>query len=141
MKKWIAMVASLVIASAVLNTHAGTPNSSSKSGAAVAFAKVNLYTGSLLAFGGKGTATATLSATDSNGWAEVTFTGKYPKDISADQVIITATCQTYNYGVANAYVSSVSSTQLVIGVYGWKSDTTSYQGDSVFFSVFIGQQP
>jgi hypothetical protein len=138
-QKFIAVITTFAVLTAVMPTRSAWAGSPAKSGVASAFAKVNIGAGGLLTFGGKGTTAAAVSSTDSNSYAEVTFTGKYPKDITSDKIVITATCESDNYGVANAYVSSVSATQLVIGVYGWKSDTLEYQGDRVFFSVFIGQ--
>ena len=139
MQKFAAIIVALALITATVSTPKALAGSPAKSGVASAFAKVNLAAGTLLTFGGKGTTSASVTDSDSVGFAEVTFTGKYPKDLNTDKIVITATCESDNYGVANAYAVSATSTQLVIGVYGWKSDSETYQGDRVFFSVFIGQ--
>jgi hypothetical protein len=144
MRKFLMTVVALAIV--VVMFRAGSvkaaavkPSAQSKSGAAVAYAKVDLLAGSLLSFGGKGTTSAVISDSSVSNWVDVTFTGKYPKDVTEDQVIINATCQSDDYGVANAQVISVSSSQLVIEVYGWVSDTEESNGEKVFFTVFLGQ--
>jgi hypothetical protein len=138
MQKFISMLTACAVLAMLTPTPRAVAADSAKSGAAVAFAKVDLSDGTLKTFGGKGTKTATIDYSDT-GYAEVRFDGKYSKTITADKVVINATCESSNYGVANAYVVSATSTQLVIGVYGWESDTLNYQGDRVFFSVFVGQ--
>ena len=139
MKKLVSTVTICAVVAMFAPSPLAIAGSPSKSGAAVAFAKVNLGTGNLVTFGGKGTKSASITDTDIGSYAEVTFTGKYPKDVTTDQIVINATCESDNYGVANAFAVSATSTQLVIGVYGWESDTQTYQGDRVFFTVFIGQ--
>jgi hypothetical protein len=138
MQKFISMLTACAVLAMLTPSPRAVAADSAQSGAAVAFAKVNLTDGTLRTFGGKGTKTATIDYSD-NGCAKVRFDGKYSKNITEDKVVINATCESANYGVANAYVVSATSTQLIIGVCAWKSDTLSYQGDRVFFSVFVGQ--
>ena len=115
-------------------------SSQSKGGAAVAYAKADIATQKILSFGGKGTTAATVSGGNSNAFINVTFTGKYPKGVTEDQVIINATAQSSDFGVANAVVVSASSSQLVVEVSGWVStNANSNVGETVFMSVFIGQ--
>lgn len=118
------------------------PNSASKSGAAVAFAKVRLDSGAILTFGGKGTKTAEMSDFLANGFVDIKFVGKYPKDLSSDQVILHATAQSstgVNFGVANAMVLNATPTELLIRVYGWKSDTLALGAMRLFLTAFIGE--
>lgn len=138
MQKLVATITACAVLAMLTPAPRAIAADSAKSGAAVAFAKVNLSDGTLKTFGGKGTKTATIDYSDT-GYAEVRFDGNYSKNITPEKVVINATCESDNYGVANAYVVSATSTQLVIGVYGWKSDTLTYQSDRIFFSVFVGR--
>jgi hypothetical protein len=113
--------------------------STSKSGVAIACAKVNIATASVLGFGGKCTTAAVASGGDSNAYTFVTFTGKYPKDISTNNVIINLTTKANNYGVANGYIWTANATQLVIEVDGWISDTLAAGNETVFLTVFVVQ--
>jgi len=118
------------------------PNSASKSGTAVAFAKVDLGAGTLLAFGGKGTKTAEIDDGLVFTYIDVRFTGKYPKNLVSNQVILNATAQSstgVGYGVANATVLTVSSTELLVRVFGWKSDNLNTGAMQLFLTVFIGE--
>jgi len=116
------------------------PPAPALSGVAVAFAKVDILNGNVLTFGGKGTAQSFIDSTDSNAAANVVFNGKYPKGLSGDQLVVIASCQNSpNFGVAGADVISVSSTQLIINVNVWKSDTLERFGDTVFFAVYVGR--
>ena len=144
MKRFVAMTAALVMVAAMVqvgSVKAGSAkgNTASKSGVAVAFAKLNIGTASVLTFGGKGTTSAVVSDGDSNSFVDVTFTGKYPKGITTTQVVINASAESSDYGVANAIATSANSTQLVIEVSGWVSDTKALNGETVFVSVFLGQ--
>jgi len=145
MRKLITTVIALVMVAAMF--HAGSvkaasakPSSQSKSGVAVAYAKADIGTKSILSFGGKGTTSAAVSGGDSNHYINVTFTGKYPKDINTDQVIVNATAMSKDYGVANAYAAAANQTQLVIVASGWISTNTVVGSqETVFLTVFIGQ--
>ena len=131
----------LVIAAVAILSAAAQPalaTDPSKSGVSVAFARVSTNDGTLKAFGGKGT-TSAMGTTGEAGGALVTFTGKYPKTIDANKVVVQATCLSGNYEAANAVVNSASSTQIDVLVYCWKSDTLLYTGDDAFVSVYIGR--
>lgn len=145
MRKVITVAAALVMVVAMWKSGTVTassgpkPSSASKSGAAVAFAKASISSQSVLSFGGKGTTAAVASGGDSNAFVDVKFTGKYPKDITTSQVIINATAESSDFGVANAFVVSASPTQLVIEVSGWVStNANSNTGETVFMSVYLG---
>lgn len=114
------------------------PSSVSKKGVAVAFAKADIAAATVLTFGGKGTEAASATG-DHFGYADISFTGHYPKNITADQVIVIATAQSADFGVANATVLSASPTELVIRVYGWSSASLAYSGEKVFVSVLLGR--
>jgi hypothetical protein len=142
MRKVITVAAALVMAVAMVRAASMStpkPSSASKSGAAVAYAKADILTQTVLSFGGKGTTAAAVSGGQSNSFIDVKFTGKYPKDVTVDQVIINATAQSSDFGVANATVVSASPSQLVVEVSGWVStNTDSNVGETVFMSVFLG---
>jgi ABC-type proline/glycine betaine transport system substrate-binding protein len=138
-KKLVSTITACAVAAMLTSSPRAVAADSAKSGAAVAFAKVDLSDGTLKTFGGKGTKSASITDNNSPYSVEVTFVGKYSKTITADKVVINATCESDDYGVANAYVSSVSPTNISITVYGWVSDTREYNGERVFFSVFVGQ--
>src|SRR5215475_4579614 len=80
-----------------------------KNGKAVIYAKVDTNDGTVLSFGGAKTTGATGSPIGSN-TVDVTFTGKYPMDITPDQVIVQATCEFGNFCVANATVLAATPT-------------------------------
>ena len=134
----VGLMAATMIQASVGGTVSAKPSSVSKKGVAVAFAKVNIATAEILTFGGKGTEDATATG-DHAGYADIKFTGHYPKNITGDQVIVIATCQSNDWGVANAMVMSESPTELLIRVYGWSSSTLAYNGETVFVSVMLGR--
>ncbi|HUJ09987.1 MAG TPA: hypothetical protein VL171_08170 [Verrucomicrobiae bacterium] len=117
------------------------PVPQAKSGVAVAFANVDILDGSISSFGGKGTKSAFVSNTDSNSYAEVTFTGHYPHLTTPGSVVVNATCQSTSLGVASANVNSVSPTQLVITVYGWISNTGTPDNETISVTAFLGNFP
>jgi hypothetical protein len=142
MRKVITVAAALVMVVAMVRAASMStpkPSSASKSGAAVAYAKADIASQTILSFGGKGTLAAAVSGGSSNAFIDVKFTGKYPKDITVDQVIVNATAQSSDFGVANAIVQSASPSQLVVEVSGWVStNTDSTAGETVFMSVYLG---
>lgn len=117
------------------------PNSYSKNGAPAAFAKVDLSTLTMLSFGGRGTKTCTVTGGVADYNATIQFTGKYPGLTNPDQVIISATCQSGSFGVANGTVISAGPTGIVVEVYGWVSDSKADAATPVFVTLFIGQLP
>lgn len=131
----LALVLTPWIASAV-------PNSASRSGAAVAMAKVDIGAGTLLAFGGKGTKTSEINDSLLNTYVDIRFTGKYPKGLNPNQITLNVTAQSstgVGYGVANAEVLNASSTELLIRVWGWKSSDLNVGGMQLFVTAFIGE--
>ena len=143
MRKLITTVAALVMVAAMLQAGSVKASgasiiSASKTGVAVAYAKASIGAGSVLSFGGKGT-TSAVAGGGNIGFTYVTFTGKYPSGLTANQVILNATAQSWDYGVANAEVISVNSTQLVVSVSGWISDTKVYTGETAFLTVYLGR--
>ena len=115
------------------------PSAQSKSGDAVAYARARIGTGSLATFGGKGTISAFITGADQTGFVEVTFYGKYPKDLTVDQVTTVAMASRGNFGVANADVVVANSTQLVVDATCWRSDTGAALTNNVFFAVYLGR--
>src|SRR5262245_57607534 len=77
-----------------------------KNGKAVAYAKVNLNDASVRSFGGK--TSAAVGTLNSPGDVNVVFTGKFPKGITIDQVIVQATCEYGGFCVANGQVDAAS---------------------------------
>lgn len=108
----------------------------------MAFAKVDLTSGDLLNFGGKGTKTAVI-ADDFNKPRALTvkFTGKYPKELVPGQLTVLASAESSDFGVANALVNSAGPTEIMVSVFGWRSYDQAFTGDIVFFAVFIGELP
>lgn len=115
------------------------PSPQSKSGVAVAYAKASIGTGSLLSFGGKGTTIAFITEADQTGSLQVTFNGKYPKDLTLDQVIPCATTDNGNFAVANASIDIANSTQIVVFVTCWRSTNGTPQTNNVSFAVYLGR--
>jgi len=111
----------------------------SKNGKAVAYAKVDLNTPSVLSFGGPKITAASAMNAGGPGSTDVTFTGKFPTGVTPDQVILQATCESGAYCVSNADVISVDATTLVVYVAGFVSNTTTSIGNRAFLTVFIGQ--
>jgi len=123
---------------------AGKPNSGSKSGTAVAFAKVNLSVPELTAFGGKGTQSASILLPESlsGEYATVVFQGRYPKETTADLIIATATAIKGSAApttFSNLEVVSASPTEIKLRVYGWVAATASPSGNTVFVTAFVAQ--
>ena len=145
MRKVLVTVVTLMIVAAAVVWAASNqfkPSPQSLSGVAVAFAKADIGTGDLLSFGGKGTTEATI--TDRNptsGEIQVTFTGKYPKNITKDNIILNATHESSStFGVvADAFAYEASPTQIVIIVGEWETDTLAAVADRVFLTVYVGQ--
>ena len=135
-----AIVASVAILFIATKPASGAAIPQSKGGAAVAFAKLLVATNSVgvTTFGGKGTVAINELVT-TPGSAEITFTGKYPKGLTADQLVLNVTTEPGDFGVGSAQVVSVSPTKLVIHVTSWNSTTGAAQSQPIFLTVFIGQ--
>ncbi|HUI05957.1 MAG TPA: hypothetical protein VL486_03015 [Verrucomicrobiae bacterium] len=144
MRKITTTVAALVMAAAMLQVARAErarrvpPSRQSKSGVAVAYAKAYIGGPTLLSYGGKGTTSAAITDSDTNSFVNITFTGKYPKDLTLDEVIVNTPCQSLDYGVANGNVVSATSTQIDVEVYGWVSESGAANGETVFVTLFLG---
>jgi hypothetical protein len=133
----MALVCAGLLVTCVQTTHAGSVAGAAKKGAAVGYARIDV-SGAVVAFGGKGT-TNVASIADGFGTQTVTFTGKYPDDLTADKVIVTTTAQALNYGVSNAFVNIADATTIVVFVYDWTSTDTNQTGSSINVVLHIGQ--
>ncbi len=81
--------------------------------APIAYAKIS--GASVAAFGGLGTTAVTTTGT---GFAyNITFTGTYPAAITAAKMVVQATAESANSGVANAIVNSATTTSISVSVY------------------------
>lgn len=145
MRKLLMAVGGLMVVAAVVVWGAGAakvaaakPSSQSKSGIAVAYAKVDIADEVLLSFGGKGTTAAEVTFGDSNSFAIVQLTGKYPKDITSDQVIVSATAEFDCFCVATAGVLSANPTQLLVEADSFRSATQDGVGGNVYLTVYLG---
>jgi hypothetical protein len=101
------------------------------------FAKVNGISGAIFSSGGVSTTSVSGSHVDT-GVYDVTFTGSYGSGVTADQVIINTTAQSFNNGVTNAIVVSVTDTVIVVRVFVWKSDTLASIDNNCFITIYIG---
>jgi len=138
----IAFLGFLVVGITLSLPHTGaatTLASESKKGVAEGYAKVDLTTGTVLAFGGKRTTAVGTASCAGVGSCEVTFTGNYPTDIAIDKVIVNSTAQSFSFGVTNAVVTGVSPTTITVSVYRWESDNLSPQNDPIWVSVSVGK--
>ena len=130
------LVASSLVVLAV-PARAGT---SASSGVAIGFARVNLGDGAVAAFGGKGTRSGVTGASGGSGLV-VSFTGRFPKNLAPEQVIVQATAEAGGLSVANAVVSLASQTQVVVDVNGWISGTGTPIDGWVFLTLYAGVPP
>ncbi|HKC49851.1 MAG TPA: hypothetical protein VKF60_03595 [Myxococcota bacterium] len=107
---------------------------------AIGFARVNLGDGAVAAFGGKGTKSVVTGSLGGPGLV-VSFTGKFPKNLAPEQVIVQATAEAAGLSVANAVVSLASQTQIVVNVNGWTSSTGTPIDGYVFLTIYAGVLP
>jgi hypothetical protein len=136
MKNFImALACAALVVTCSQDSHAGSVAGLAKKGAAVAYAKVSAD-GFVEAAGGKGTTSASSVAGD--GTQTITFLGKYPDDLTANNVIPTSTAQAANYGVTNVNVVYADATTIVVTVYDWRSDNTLQFGSSIFLVLHVG---
>jgi len=151
MKKFVTLLA--VITTIICGGDSqSAPNSASRSGVPVATAKIDISAGggpgSILSFGGKGTSTVSFDFSDSANFARVDFNGKYPRNLTSDQLIIIATpCQagfdlSAFWPVCMAFPYSCSDQYIMVDVYSYYTQAPSgTPGPKVFLSVFIGGTP
>ena len=73
----------------------------------------------------------------------MTFTGNYPASITAGKVVVIATAESSDWGVANAVVNSASTTQISVSVYTWKSNDVATTGNrntnGIYLTLMLGQ--
>ena len=134
-----AIVATVAVLSIATKPASAAAIPQSKGGASVAFARF-LVGGDLgvTTFGGKGTV-AVNEVVSTPGSAEITFTGKYTKGLTTNQVVANVTVEPGDFGVGSAKVVSASATQIVIDVTTWNSTTGIAQTNAVNLTVYIGQ--
>ena len=109
----------------------------SRSGKAIASAKVDTGAAALFSFGGSMTKSATVSG--GGGDVLISFVGRYPKTIDVDQVSVLATARSGAYHVANAFVQSATPTEIVVGVSTWVSNTLAPSSGQAFVAVYLGE--
>jgi hypothetical protein len=133
----------LVVSSFVVLAAPAQAGSTATSGVAIGFARIKLGDMSVSAFGGKGTKSVTTGLSGGTGVA-VSFSGKFPKNLIPDQVIVQATAEAAEpdlLAVANAVVSLASATQIVVVVNGWIANTTTPVDGYVFVTLYSGLPP
>ncbi|MFI5314975.1 MAG: hypothetical protein ACHQ6T_04695 [Myxococcota bacterium] len=126
-------------AAVAVPAQAGSPGSG---GVAVGFARVSLADGTVAAFGGRGTKTVTTGPNTTG--VIVFFSGKFPKNLASDQVVVQATAEAGDGGefaVANALVVSATNSEIVVTVNGWIAGSETAYGGYVFLTVFAGTAP
>jgi hypothetical protein len=117
--------------------------STATAGLAIGFARVNLGDGTVTAYGGRGTRSVTTGESGGAGRI-VSFSGKYAKNLTVDQVLVQATAEASDgepLAVANAVVSLASATQIIITVHGWTAGTATPITGNVFLTVYSGLTP
>jgi len=113
----------------------------SRRGLPVAYAAIDGASGMVVAYGGKGTAAANSSRQQTSNNIVVTFSGRFPSDITPDKVILQTTAKLAYYEVAGAKVEDATPTQIVVRIYTWESfSTATYQGD-VWVTAYVGRTP
>jgi hypothetical protein len=109
-----------------------------RSGQSIAFARIDGASGNVTATGGVGTKSAA-GVRNSAGDYTITFTGHYPKTITVDQVVVNASAESLQFGVANAVVQSVSPTQIQVEEFTWSSPTETEVDNTCFLTLFLGR--
>lgn len=138
-------ILSLVVVScfAVLAVPARAGNPAS-SGVAVAFARVRLSDGVVTAFGGKGTKSVETGPIIGGVGIAVFFTGRYPKSLTRDQVVVQATAEADEAGefaAANAIVAGASRDGISVTVNAWDTSSGAALDGYVFLTLFSGLDP
>jgi hypothetical protein len=109
-----------------------------RTGQSIAFARIDGPTGAVTAVGGAGTKSA-VGVRNSAGDYTITFTGHYPKTLTADKVVVNATAESASFGVANAIVQNVSSTQITVEIFTWDSPVATEVDNNCFLTLFLGR--
>lgn len=76
----------------------------------------------------------------SRGNVDLTLTGKYPAGITADKVILQATCESGSYCVSNAAVTGATATEIDVYIAGFIANSATDIGNNAFLVVYIGQE-
>jgi hypothetical protein len=135
MKAYTNMLLALGISAVLGGTAMAGPD---RTGQSIAFARIDGATGDVTAVGGVGTKSA-VGVRNSTGDYVITFTGRYPKTISAEKVVVQATAESFNFGVANAVVQSVSATQITVEEFTWDSPVATEADNNCFLTLFLGR--
>ena len=111
--------------------------------AAAPIAYANISGASVAAFGGLGTTAVTTTGT---GFAyNITFTGTYPAAITAAKMVVQATAESANSGVANAIVNSATTTSISVSVFVFAPQgasgtaTGALANNPVFVTLSLGK--
>jgi hypothetical protein len=132
----------LVMSSFVFLATAAQAGGPATGGVAIGFARVKLDDGTVSAFGGKGTKSVTTGPSGTG--LLVSFTGKFPKNLTSDQVIVQATAEASDgqlLAVANGIVSLATKDQIVVTVNGWLAATATPIDGYVFLTLYAGVPP
>jgi len=117
-----------------------TVASEAKKGVVEAYAAVDTATCTLVTFGGKRVTGATLGSLCGVGFGNVTFTGKFPSDITSNKVIVNTTGRSFvSNSVTSAIVVNATPTTITIGFNAWDSAGLTNEPDTVYIAVFVGQ--
>ena len=109
--------------------------------APIAYAKIS--GASVAAFGGLGTTAVTTTGTGFS--YTITFTGTYPAAITAAKMVVQATAESANSGVANAIVNSATTTSISVSVYVFAppgvggTTTGAIANNPVFVTLSLGK--
>ena len=117
---------------------ATTVASESKTGVAEAYAAIDTSSCTILAFGGR-RATGASASLCGGGIATVTFTGKFPTDITPSKVIVNSSALAAAFDVTDDGVLAATPTTIEILVADWKSDTLAGQSNVNWITVFVGR--
>lgn len=98
-------------------------------------------------FGGNGTDSVSVIRTSAgvyNATFTGTFTGLAETDSTENRELLTllATAHSNDFEVSNAFVTSASSTEIIVRFFTWRSDVDiTADGAGAFLSVLIGEAP
>ena len=109
-----------------------------RTGQSIAFARIDGPTGNVTAVGGVGTKSA-VGVRNNPGDYSITFTGHYPKTLTADKVVVNVSAESANFGVANAVVQSVSATQITVEEFTWDSPAATEVDNNCFLTLYLGR--
>jgi hypothetical protein len=108
-----------------------------KSGKALGYASIDGFTGTIRAFGGYGTKAASVTVVGLGGY-EITFTGHFPPQVTANTTIVIATAESKIFAVANAEVISASPKSITVVVATFDPFGEFMEDNNCFVVVFFG---